>query len=194
MGAADAGDFFHCVDEKRTAVLVGPDGTDGEPRGAGEGGEGRQVGELLPDRLLRVGHRLRVDVGVEQGLLDRTDASGDGPGRAEVLAEHDAPVRSRLTNQPGRLDRGRHVGRATERGGLAGHRGHLLGAVHTVLEGQHRSPRPGQRPNHRNRAGVVVGFDREHDQIGRTQTAGSLSARARTVKSPMGPTTRNPCR
>ena len=75
------------------AVFIGPDRTDRQPRGAGERRERREVGELLPDRLLRVGNRLRVDVGAEHGLLDRTDAIGvTARAGAEVLAEHDAPV------------------------------------------------------------------------------------------------------
>ena len=137
--AADPRHFFNRVDEQRPAVVVGPDRPDGQPRRAGECRKRRQIGELLPDRLTRIGDRPRR--GCRRRPSPRSIArtrSVTRPACDEILAEHHTPMGAGLPNQTGPFDRRRDVGRAADRRVLADNRGHFLGAVDAVLQRQHR--------------------------------------------------------
>ena len=158
-------DFAAAFQQLAADLLVRPQRPNRLPCRAGESGERGEKDELLPDRHPAVVHRLHLDVGAGHGIPDRAHAIRQARQIAEDLADHDAPVGAGLLDDAGRHNRRRHVGRAADHRRLAVARRELGDGVDAVLQRQDRRRRAEHGRHHRQRRVVVVGLDRDDDDV-----------------------------
>ena len=93
-------------------------------------------------------------------------------------------MRAGLHDEARRSERGRDVGRPSERSLFARDRRDLDRAVDAVLNGQHGRVTAEHRRQERQRRRVVVGLDRHDDRVHRADARRILLGRRPTRKSP----------